>query len=448
MIPGETGSTPGTKATAAATPLARLAEYFDINPKAPDLENQVVAALAKHYGVQIDVPASIDIKTGKKPTSKQQRADQQAAGESGISFEPQSSVESSPGGQEASGAALAAIAQKANPTAALEPNATADELFQQLATSIVGDTPGSPATAPGAVGVTGGEAYTRLVKALDSTAVKSWTKGGPKETYKAYISQYLEQGNFLNASANGGTPDNASIASAYTKLLQTAKDGNQSIDAAYAANNAAANTPGGKAPTQAISETAAAVQGMGERLGIYLSPADVTKISNMYQDDVTTQGVTGIEDELKQTVVQYYKPDDPRNPPGVASDLYQQVLQQANAYGIPVAQADIQKWVTDGIKNSAGDAYSLAQVATNTADAAATHFQQLAAGLSPSLAPQIQSGQSVATLISPYNSITAELTGIPSSTLADPGAAPGGVTGKYATSSSRAPRTPRRAPPP
>lgn len=421
MVPGSTGILPGNTSQSTSA-IDQLARFFHIDPKDKNLEAEVIKALANHYGVseQITTPASEDVET--TPATERPRG----PGRGGDVEEPAKSAEiATPGGQDPNAESLAVIAKAAGVS-------SAD--LSSIAGQLIGPTGvTTPGVAPGpARERTAGEEYSNFVKALSSTATKAWTPGGPQETFKAYMSSWLEKGNYLNSSANGGTPDDTSIAKAYGDLLKSAQQGNTTVQKAYDANNAGANTPSGAAPTQTVSETAAFVQGMGEKLGIYLSPADITKISNMYQQDVTDSGgPTTVEDEIKNTVVQYFNPNDPRNPPGAASDMYQEVLASANAYGIPVASADITKWVTDGIKNSAGDSYSIAQAATDTAAAATTTFQEQAAGLYPNLANQIKAGQTVSTLIAPYNSITSELTGVPTTTLSDPGSAPGGVTGQY-----------------
>ena len=82
-------------------------------------------------------------------------------------------------------------------------------------------------------------------------------------------------------------------------------------------------------------------------------------------------------------------------------------------------------------RSSASLSYSIAAAATNVTAQATQAFQQQAAGLYPSLAPQILAGQKVSTLVAPYNNITADVTGVSAASLADPGSAPGGPTGKY-----------------
>lgn len=434
LVPGSTGALPGSGAGISTLEgLAAVLGVSGVKIKGPELEHAVIRALAERLQLGSTQPKE----PGGTPGNEQPAAGQgeAMAGRAGGKA-PTSGPTTRPYGGDLPNDQLVSEIQaltgvpltgeeKGNPTAFLHDPKALGALESKL--GINAST--SPATTPGR---TAGEEYSNFVKALDGTAVQEWTPGGPKETFKAYMSSWLEQGNFLNASANGGTPDNASIAGAYQNLLKQAKDTNTTVQKAYDANNASANTPGGQPPTQTVSETAAFVQGMGEKLGIYLSPADVTKISNMYEGDVTNAGgPTSVEDEIKNTVVQYFNPNDPRNPPGAASTMYQDILQSANDYGIPVASADIMNWVTNGIKTTAGDSYSIAQAASGTAAAAATHYQTLAEGLYPTLAPQIQSGQKVSDLISPYNSITAQYTGVASSTLNDPGAAPGGPTGKY-----------------
>lgn len=426
VIPASSmGAGPNISDSAAqdAEAVEKLAQFFHLTdkPNGPDMETQVIQALASHFGLQVETPGSIGTKkvSGGVGGSTTRAG---AIGEKPVTTEEPTSTNPS---ELPNVKALQEIAQKAkvdNPTLA------------GIAEAVTGDSSGGSIPGPSTgSGTTAGQEYSNFVKGLSNTVAKSWYPGGPSETFKAYVTGWLEAGNFLNASANGGTPDNATIATAYSNLLQAAQQSNTSVQDAYKANQTTAvETPSGAPPTQAISETASFVQGMGEKLGVYLSPADITKISNMYQADVTNAGgPTTVEDEIKNTVIQYFNPNDPRNPPGAASDMYQQVLQAAQNYGVPVASADIMKWVTDGITNSAGDSYSIAQAATDTAAAATSHYQQLAAGLYPSLSPQINAGQSVTTLVAPYNSITAQYTGVDPASLTDPGSATGGPTGKY-----------------
>ena len=399
--------------------IAALAAFFHLKDNGRQtMQDQVISALARHYNVQMETPGTIGTQRVQEAVGG---TPGRAGGREGEVTEQQP-TSTSPEPIDV-GKVVEEIALKAGSN-----GSSLTDIAQSLG---VHDT-WTQALSLGK-NETAASAYANFVKQLSSTAQQQWTPNGPKQTFKQAMAQYLEAGNFLDANTNGGTPDNANIAAAYQKLLASAQKSNTDLNAAYAQNQQASDVPAtGAQPVTTSSETYAFVEGMGEKLGIYLSPQDINKIANQYVGDVTNAGgPSTIQDEIKNTVVQYFNPDDPRNPPGAANDMYEKVLAAATQYGIPIASADIKQWVVNGITNSAGDSYSIAQAATDTAAAAAEHYQQLAAGLYPTLSKQIMAGQDVQTLIAPYNNITAQYLGVDPASLNNPGSADGGPTGKY-----------------
>lgn len=251
--------------------------------------------------------------------------------------------------------------------------------------------------------------------------------------YKTQWTAALAKAGLLDASQNNGSPDNATIGAAFQQLMQkSVTDGISVQDNVVKLGNAPQVGPDGKPIQQTSSELEAFVQGTAEKFGIHLTPTQITTISNQYKDDASSSnGVSGIADEVKNSVVQYFNPNDPLNPPGAANDMYVKIQEAGLKYGIPMSAQDIAGWVKTGITNSAGDSYSIAQAATNVTAAAEQHFQQLAMGLYPTLAAQIGSGQDVATLIQPYNNITAQYTGKDPAALANAGVDPTGPNYKF-----------------
>ena len=250
--------------------------------------------------------------------------------------------------------------------------------------------------------------------------------------YKAGWVAALEKANLLDASQNNGNPDNAHIGAAFQQLMQkSVTDGVPVQDNVVKLGDAPQVGPDGKPIQQTSSELEAFVQGTAEKFGIHLTANQITTISNQYKSDASSNGGSGIADEIKNSVVQYFNPNDPLNPPGAANDMYVKIQAAGLKYGIPMSAQDIAGWVKTGITNSAGDSYSIAQAATNVTAAAEQHFQQLAMGLYPTLAAQIGSGQDVATLIQPYNNITAQYTGKDPAALANAGIDPTGPNYKF-----------------
>lgn len=302
--------------------------------------------------------------------------------------------------------AVADIARKLNLGEGADLNAIANHLGI--------NTQGQSAlTAAAQKGDNGQTVYSRFVKGLSDPKTKqTWTEA-------------LEKANLLDASQNNGNPDNAHIAAAFQQAMQKSIQTKTDIGTTVTnLGNAPQMGPDGKPIQQTSSELEAFVQGMGDKFGIHLSADQVTTIANQYKGDTPTNGVQGIADEVKNSVVQYYNPTDPLNPPGAANDMYLKIQTEAQKYGIPFSPQDALNWVKLGIRNSAGDSYSIAQASTDVAAMAAQHYQQLAQGMYPSLAGQIGAGMDVASLIAPYNTITAQYTGKDPASLSNPGVDP------------------------
>ena len=252
-----------------------------------------------------------------------------------------------------------------------------------------------------------------------------WKRITSDQAYKAQWVTALEKANLLDASQNNGAPDNATVAGAFQNLLKASVAYKSPPEVmVQAADNHPQQNSSGTDITGTTSELQAFVQGEAEKLGVNMSPMQILSVANKYKNDASTNGTSGIQDELKNDIVQYYNPNDPANPPGAANDMYIQIQATAAKYGIPADPTMIKSMVVNALTNSAGDAYSIAAAAKDAAAAAEQHFQQLAAGAYPALAGQIQSGQDVATLIAPYNAITAQYTGKDPATLANPGVDP------------------------
>jgi len=243
--------------------------------------------------------------------------------------------------------------------------------------------------------------------------------------YKTEWTAALAKAGLLDASQNNGSPDNATIGRAFQLLMQKSVAAGTSVSETVVSPDLTVQRgPDGKPIQSTTSELEAFVQGMAQKFGIHLTPTDINTIANKYKADTPSNGISGIADEVKNDVVQYFNPNDPLNPPGAANEMYIKIQSAGQKFGIPMSQQDIMGWVKNGIRNSAGDGYSIAQAAANITAAAEQHFQQLAQGLYPALAGQIGTGMDVASLIAPYNNITAQYTGKDPAALANAGVDP------------------------
>ncbi len=210
-------------------------------------------------------------------------------------------------------------------------------------------------------------------------------------------------------------PSSSQVAQAYQTMLVNAQSANQSPSAylAAAAQNPATNSA---LANGAPSEMYAFVQGVASEFGVGLSPEQINQISNFYGASATTaDDPTSVEDQIKDAVVSLYNPDNPANPPGLATTMFTDIQAQALAYQIPINSQQLGSMVTKAMQ---GATIESMYVAADAAESAATEtFQQQAAGLYPTLAPQIKAGNTVQNLVAPYFNVAESYTGVPSSTM-------------------------------
>ena len=233
----------------------------------------------------------------------------------------------------------------------------------------------------------------------------------------------LENSNYLDKNANNSAPTNDQIAAAYQNLLTDSVTKKISLTAAMQAKGAAGEPPGGQ--TGPTSEMTSYVQGVASEFGIGLTQAQINDIANKYGSTaLTAASPSSVEDEIKQAAVQYYDPNNPNNPPGVANTMFTKIQQAALAYQIPISDQAIGTMVKNALQGATVESM---YVAADAAAAQATQlFQAQAAGLYPTLAKQIEAGQDVQTLVAPYYQVAEQYTGVPASTMMTEG---GGTSG-------------------
>lgn len=265
---------------------------------------------------------------------------------------------------------------------------------------------GMPGTAGGQQ--TAAEAFVAFTKgAFTST-------GGLTKEGQSWVTD-LESAGFLDANANNASPSKEQVQQAYGTALTQAVQNNQSLSQTLQAGQAQATQEANAGPT---SETAAFVQGVATEFGVALTPQQITQIANQYESTIAaspTKSPDAVEDQIKDDVVALYNPTDLNNPPGVANTMFTNIQQAALQYQIPISPTQIGQMVKNALQGATVESM---YVAADSAQSAATeHFQTQAEGLYPSLAKQISEGQTVQNLVSPYDTITEQYTGVPSSTI-------------------------------
>jgi hypothetical protein len=198
-------------------------------------------------------------------------------------------------------------------------------------------------------------------------------------------------------------PSAAQVSDAYKSVITDAVSGTnpESTTAVLSAATAAAQSP---ALRRGENETnyQAIIKQSAETYGVNLNDNQVNAIAA--QAEAQKWDPTHIDQVVRQSY-------SPTNAPatGVAGEIASNIQTQAADYLVPLSPQDLQKYVgqylTEGLSAaSAGDSFK-------------QYAQQLATGLYPTLAPQIQSGLSTKTLLTPYASQASKTLGIDPETI-------------------------------
>ena len=287
-------------------------------------------------------------------------------------------------------------------------NAGPDALSDIAKSENLPTTTGGAAAQPGQQ-QTAGDAYQTFSKELSD----------PK-TGKAFAAQQvpaLEAAGLLDRNIqaakqpNGTVFTDTQIASAYQTVLQQQVNNNQTEQQALTA--LAGDATKGNAPT---SEMQAYVSGVATEFGIGLTPQQITQIANTYGANSTTaDDPSSVEDEIKNAVTALFDPNNPNNPPGVASTMFTDIQQSALQYQIPITAQQIGNMVKTALTGASVE--SLFVAADAAENAATKQFQEQAQGLYPALSSQIAAGQTVQNLVAPYFNVAESITGVPASTM-------------------------------
>lgn len=271
---------------------------------------------------------------------------------------------------------------------------------------------GQPSTT-GAIAPSGGapqtvaDAYTNFVKILNDPKGTVSLANGQTETAANYIKNMeagFQAAGLLDSQQTSYTPQE--VAGAYQQVLSTRVSQKLPSDAA-ALTKLASSTVVGNPPT---SEIEAFTAGIASEFGVFLTPQQITEISNQFAPQASRAGgPQGVEDSIKQAVVQLYDPNNSNDPAGVANQMFTGIQQAALDYGIPITPQQISGYVKNYLNGATVESMYVAK--QSAIDAATMTFQQQAAGAYPSIAPQIQAGMKVSDIVAPYNSITAQYTG-------------------------------------
>lgn len=244
------------------------------------------------------------------------------------------------------------------------------------------------------------------------------------------IEKNLVQAGFLDETTSGGTPTANDVQKAYQSYLSAAVNGinsgnpatslppGQGLQAAITYGEKQAKTT---QDTATSSESYSYTQGIASEFGVYLTPNQINSIISdpKIASEITSTGSPdNVADQIKTMVIALYDPTNPNDPAGVANSMYTQIQQAALSYQLPITAANISQMVKNGLQ-TASVAYPASAV-TDVVSKATQAFQLQAAGLYPTVAPQIEAGMSLGGsggLFTPYFNVAEEYTGVPASSM-------------------------------
>lgn len=244
------------------------------------------------------------------------------------------------------------------------------------------------------------------------------------------IEKNLVQAGFLDETTSGGTPTANDVQKAYQSYLGAAVNGinsgdpstslppGQGLQAAITYGEKQAKTT---QDTATSSESYSYTQGIAAEFGVYLTPNQINSIISdpKIASEITSTGSPdNVADQIKTMVIALYDPTNPNDPAGVANSMFTQIQQAALSYQLPITAANISQMVKNGLQ-TASVAYPASAV-TDVVSKATQAFQQQAAGLYPTVAPQIEAGMSLGGsggLFTPYFNVAEQYTGVPAASM-------------------------------
>lgn len=386
-----------------------LAKSLKVKAKSGgNLETAVIEALAKQHGVKIPKPTQTEGTGTGQGTVGQARHNIASWFETALQVHLPGAAPEDGGGppgtprpvqsKKALNDMLTEVAAKLGIQGA-GPHALADVTKAEGLPTTKGATAGTPATPGGPQTV--GQAY----QAFQSSGFDK--KGALTATGTAMATDLVNAGIIDQSQATNAQAVAGGYAQVLTESAQQNKTTTDIIQAGAAVNPSVG---------QAQSEWSSYVQGVATEFGVALTDQQVNDISSQYYKEAVASGVTSVQDgpssmtdAIKNSVVSLYDPNNPNDPAGVASQIFQGIKSAALSYGIPLADGQLSQYVKTALQ---GATVASMYVAKQSAiDQYTKIFQDQASSLYPTIAPQIQAGIPVSTIVQPYNSLTQQYTG-------------------------------------
>lgn len=161
--------------------------------------------------------------------------------------------------------------------------------------------------------------------------------------------------------------------------------------------------------TQTLNQASAHVKSLAAQMGITLTAQQLSSYSTM---DLF-QGFN--DDQLKESLAgSYTSPASGSTPTGDVADYTQQLQALAASYGVPVTQAWLNGYIQPALRTSQSAQEMLASARSN--------LIQSASSLYPTLATQLQSGQTTTDIAQPYMAAMSQILELPETSiqLSDP----------------------------
>lgn len=161
--------------------------------------------------------------------------------------------------------------------------------------------------------------------------------------------------------------------------------------------------------TQTLNQASAHVKALAAQMGINLTAQQLSSYSTM---DLF-QGFD--DDQLKQSLAgSYTSPTAGATTTGDVADYTQQLQALAASYGVPVTQAWLDSYIQPALRTSQSTEEMLASARSN--------LVQSASSLYPTLATQLQQGQTTTDIAQPYMAAMSQILELPETgiTLSDP----------------------------
>lgn len=211
------------------------------------------------------------------------------------------------------------------------------------------------------------------------------------------------------ASAGLINPDDVSsnstqtYAQAYQELLMEASAKGISPDAELAALTKAE-------PAVTATPDTAAVQTLADEMGVNLTPGEVNIYAQLYAS--AGNATLGL-DTIRSQIADHYQLPPTGDPKGWASIATNALNDAYSQYGLKLSPDQQEQLVKQSMAQSSAP-YQVSTQATNLAESTA---KSIATSAFPSIAPLVQQGQNVKTILDPYLSQASQLLGIPVSSM-------------------------------